>query len=60
MKQVRREDGDTIHKKKQSSVWWPTPVISAFWKLKQEENYEFKVSLVCIARPGLSKKQNKY
>jgi hypothetical protein len=36
-------------------VWWCTPIISAFERLRQED-CEFKAGLGYIARPGLKNK----
>jgi hypothetical protein len=35
-------------------VWWYTPVIPEFWRLRQE-NSEFQVSLANVMRPCLKK-----
>jgi hypothetical protein len=37
-------------------VWWYTPVIPAFERLRQK-NHELEANLSCIARPCLKKEE---
>jgi hypothetical protein len=50
--------GDILSKLPPSLVWWNTPVIPIFGRLRQEED-EFKVRLCYIERSYLKKKERK-